>query len=61
VHALAQRCPGRQAGIGDIRRALGIGRNLLIEVLEYFDRTGFTTRIGNSRRVRCRPDTLYGP
>ena len=29
----------------------GIGRNLAIEVLEYFDKLGFTRRSDNSRRV----------
>ena len=33
------------------RDATGIGRNLTIELLEFFDRTGFTQRRGNERRV----------
>lgn len=32
------------------RDATGLGRNLVIELLEYFDRTGFTRRV-NDRRV----------
>lgn len=31
------------------RNRCGIGRNLSIEVLEYFDRSGFTQRIGDAR------------
>jgi len=33
------------------RDAAGIGRNLAIDVLEYFDRRGFTRRYGDVRRV----------
>ncbi len=33
------------------RDASGIGRNLTIEVLEFFDKAGFTRRIGDSRRI----------
>jgi selenocysteine-specific elongation factor len=33
------------------RDASGIGRNLSIEVLEFFDRVGFTHRRGDSRRI----------
>lgn len=33
------------------RDASGIGRNVTIELLEYFDRVGLTRRIGNSRRL----------
>ena len=29
----------------------GIGRNLTIQVLESFDQTGFTRRMGDARRV----------
>ncbi len=46
---------GREAkdgfGAAAFRDRSGIGRNLSIEVLEYFDHTGFTWRSGNTRRV----------
>ncbi len=35
----------------EYRDRSGIGRNLTIEVLEYFDRVGFTRRAGEGRRV----------
>ncbi len=35
----------------DFRTRTGIGRNLAIEVVEYFDRAGFTRRTGNERKV----------
>ncbi|MNZ33185.1 Selenocysteine-specific elongation factor [compost metagenome] len=34
------------------RDRLGIGRKRCIQLLEYFDRIGFTRRIGNERRIR---------
>jgi selenocysteine-specific elongation factor len=34
------------------RDASGLGRNLAISMLEYFDRAGHTTRIGDTRRIR---------
>jgi len=43
------------------RDASGIGRNLTIEVLEYFDRVGFTRRIDDARRrILRRANTLFG-
>ena len=33
------------------RDATGIGRNIAIEVLEYFDSRGFTQRRGNERVI----------
>jgi len=38
----------------------GIGRNLCIEILEYFDRVGFTKRDGNSRLVRTEKENIFG-
>ncbi len=38
----------------------GIGRNLCIEILEYFDRIGFTRRDGNSRFVRTEKENVFG-
>ena len=42
------------------RDASGIGRNLCIEILEYFDRIGFTRRDGNSRFLRTGKENLFG-
>ena len=33
------------------RDSTGVGRNIVIEILEYFDRKGFTQRIGDSRQI----------
>ena len=37
--------------VKDFRDASGIGRNLTIEILEYFDRTGITRRLGDERAL----------
>ena len=37
--------------VAEIRDHLGCGRNVLIEVLEYFDAMGFTRRMGNARVI----------
>ncbi|MBX3706825.1 MAG: selenocysteine-specific translation elongation factor [Pseudomonadales bacterium] len=42
------------------RDATGIGRNLAIELLEYFDRRGFTRRNGDTRTVVGDADRLFG-
>ena len=40
----------------DFRDEVSMGRNFIIDVLEYFDQVGFTTRVGDLRRLR-RPIT----
>lgn len=42
------------------RDASQIGRNLCIEILEYFDRVGYTRRDGNSRFVRTDKANIFG-
>ncbi len=42
----------------DFRDAAAIGRNLAIDVLEYFDRCGFTRRYGDVRRIVGNPSTV---
>ena len=38
----------------------GIGRNLAIQVLEYFDRTRFTLREGDHRRILLPSSSVFG-
>jgi selenocysteine-specific elongation factor len=45
-------------GAAAFRDASGIGRNVTIELLEYFDRAGLTRRIGNIRRLHRNAETL---
>ena len=42
------------------RDASGIGRNLCIEILEYFDAKGFTRREGNTRLIRTQKENIFG-
>jgi len=44
----------------EYRDRSGIGRNLTIELLEYFDRTGLTRRIGTGRRILGSAAALFG-
>jgi selenocysteine-specific elongation factor len=39
----------------DFRDRAGVGRNLSIEILEFFDRIHLTRRIGDLRHLQCRP------
>lgn len=43
----------------EFRDASGIGRNLCIEILEYFDGRGFTRREGNARLIRTDKDNIF--
>jgi len=38
-------------GVKEFRDRSGIGRNLAIEILEFFDKSGFTWRDGDVRKV----------
>ncbi|MFN0305234.1 MAG: selenocysteine-specific translation elongation factor [Burkholderiales bacterium] len=42
------------------RDTTGIGRNLTIEVLEFFDRVGLTKRRGNTRSMVATADDVFG-
>jgi selenocysteine-specific elongation factor len=48
---LAAGMPGGRFTAADFRDRSGLGRNAVIELLEYFDRTGLTRREGDSRLV----------
>ena len=41
----------REFGVKEFRDRSGIGRNLAIEILEFFDKSGFTWRSGDVRKV----------
>lgn len=43
----------------EFRDASGIGRNLCIEILEYFDHVGFTRRDGNTRFLRTEKENIF--
>lgn len=44
---------------GTFRDAAGLGRNVTIEVLEYFDLSGFTQRDGNTRTIIGDGDRIF--
>lgn len=46
--------------VTDFRDKTGIGRNPCIEVLEYFDKVGFTRRIGDDRQIARAAAELFG-
>ena len=49
----------QQFTVQEYRDQTGIGRNLSIEILEYFDRQGVTRRIGDVRQI-MRPESPRG-
>ena len=53
--------PGGKQGFSviDFRDASGIGRNLCIEILEYFDGIGFTRRADNLRFMRTSREKFF--
>jgi selenocysteine-specific elongation factor len=44
--------PNGQFSVKQYRDRAGIGRNSVIEILEYFDRVGYTRRIDQVRQIR---------
>jgi len=58
--AASEREDGTALTAAVFREESGIGRNLTIEVLEYFDRAGFTRRKGASRRILRSSGELFG-
>jgi selenocysteine-specific elongation factor len=47
-------------GVSDFRKAAGIGRNLAVEVMEYFDRIKLSQRDGNIRHQVKTIDEVFG-
>jgi len=45
----------------DFRDRAGVGRNLSIEILEFFDRVKLTRRIGDLRLLQGKPLEIFGP
>lgn len=57
---LAEKSQDEMFSTADFRDATGVGRNVTIQVLEYFDRIGFTQRIGEGRKIRKPIDEVFG-
>jgi len=56
---LAAAAPDGRFQAAAYRDASGIGRNLTIELLEFFDRTGLTRRDGEGRAMRRPPEDCF--
>lgn len=57
---LAEADPERGFTAAAFKDRSGIGRNLTIEVLEFFDRAGVTRRVGDARLLQPGGDGLFG-
>ena len=51
IYQLADSNPDQVFSVADFRGIAGIGRNAIIEILEYFDRIGITRRHGQVRKL----------
>jgi selenocysteine-specific elongation factor len=60
AESLARRNDDGTITAADFRTESGIGRNLAIEVLEYFDKAGMTRRIGDARRILKPAAEVFG-
>jgi selenocysteine-specific elongation factor len=61
AEALAAEAPDGLFDAARFRDRSALGRNLTIEVLEFFDKAGFTRRIGQGRRIVKPAAELFGP
>ena len=58
-HIAAEDQEGSGFSVIQFRDSSSIGRNLCIEILEYFDNRGFTRREGNTRYLRTDKENLF--
>ncbi len=57
-------CEAESTGILTVarfREGTGVSRNVMIELLEFFDRSGFTLRTDAGRKIRCDAALAFGP
>ena len=60
AESLASALPEGRFTAAEYKNHAGIGRNFAIELLEFFDRSGFTERLGDRRRVRRTAAEAFG-
>ena len=60
AESLAGLLPEGRFTAAEYKNHAGIGRNFAIELLEFFDRSGFTERLGERRRVRRSAAQAFG-
>lgn len=58
--SLAAQSPDRRIMASEFRDGSGVGRNVAIEVLEYFDRVKFTRRVGDAHEVVGTLQRVFG-
>ncbi|MBV8167853.1 MAG: SelB C-terminal domain-containing protein, partial [Alphaproteobacteria bacterium] len=61
AEALAAEAANAQFDAARFRDRSALGRNLTIEVLEFFDKAGFTRRVGDGRRILKPAIEIFGP
>ena len=59
AEALAHQHAATGFSVMEFRDASGIGRNLCIEILEYFDAQGLTRRHDNARVLRTNKENIF--
>ena len=59
AEALAAEADNNEFNPSAYRDRSGIGRNLTIEVLEFFDKTGFTRRTKQGRRIDASAQDIF--
>ncbi|HSS46156.1 MAG TPA: selenocysteine-specific translation elongation factor [Burkholderiales bacterium] len=57
---LAQQSPTGTITVGQFREGTAVYRNLAIPLLEFFDRSGFTVRVDDGRRIRRDWKEVFG-
>ena len=60
AESLARVSPEGRFTAAEYKNHARIGRNFAIELLEFFDRSGFTERLGDRRRVRRPAAQIFG-
>lgn len=61
VEDLVGTSAGNEFTVREYRDRAGIGRNAVIEILEYFDRVGYTRRLDQARKIRKPASEAFGP
>ena len=61
AHELARTTPGGHFTAAQFRDAIGTGRGLAIQILEFFDKIGITQRLGDNRRIGKDFVPILGP
>ena len=60
AESLARMSPDGRFTAAEYKDHARIGRNFAIELLEFFDRSGFTERLGDRRRIRRSAAEVFG-